>query len=59
MSYNDRQQFQPVVKITRTKPTNICIICVFLHTDQEGTEEDEGDKVEVGEVTSTLLPHSS
>lgn len=34
-------------------------LSVFLHTDQEGAEEDEGDKVEVGEVTSTFLPHSS
>ena len=32
---------------------------VSLHTDQEGAEEDEGDKVEVGKVTSTLIPQSS
>lgn len=33
--------------------------CDILHTDQEGTEEDEGNKVEVGKVTSTLIAHSS
>lgn len=31
----------------------------ILHTDQEGAEEDEGNKVEVGKVTSTLISHSS
>lgn len=29
---------------------------VCFSTDQEGTEEDEGDKVEVGKITAALLP---
>lgn len=32
---------------------------VFLHTDQEGAEEDEGDKVEVGKVASAVVSHGS
>lgn len=34
-------------------------MCVFLHTDQERAEENEGDKVEVGKVTSTIVSQSS
>lgn len=30
---------------------------VFLHTDQEGAEEDEGDKVKVGKATSAVVPN--
>lgn len=32
---------------------------VFFDTDQKRAEEDEGNKVEVRKVTSTLLPYSS
>lgn len=32
---------------------------VFLYTDQEGAEEDEGDKVKVGKATSAIIPHGS
>lgn len=30
---------------------------VFLYTDQEGAEEDEGDKVKVGKATSAVIPN--
>lgn len=32
---------------------------VFLYTDQEGAEEDEGDEVKVGKVTSAIISHGS
>jgi len=39
---------------------DLCVTSVWpLHTDQEGAEEDEGHKVEVGEVAPALLPRGS